>query len=63
MNDRQHEQIFGVKINRAAQRRAEQAERAAAIAALGMEPEDGTADGRYAATTGELVKWAKERAG
>lgn len=36
------------------------AERARLIALLGMEPEDGTRDGRYAATTGELWKWARE---
>lgn len=52
--------MMGTKqINRAAQRREHAAERAAAIAKLGMAPEDGTADGRYVATTGELVAWAR----
>lgn len=41
---------------------AQAAERAAAIAALHMAPEDGTAEGRYATTTGELVRWVKEGA-
>lgn len=49
------------KINRAAQRRQHAAERAAAIAALGMAPEIMTADDRYCATTGELVRWAREK--
>lgn len=59
ITDREREQIAGVKVNRAAQRRRDAAERAAAIAALGMAPEDGTADGRYVATTGELVRDAR----
>jgi hypothetical protein len=48
------------KINRTAQRRAHAAERGSLIAFLGWSPEDGTADTRYAATTGELLKWARE---
>ena len=40
--------------------KAQAAERARLIKLLGMEPEDGTADGRYAATTGELERWARE---
>ncbi len=48
-------------INRAAQQRAGATQRAAAIAALGMAPEVSSAYAdRYAATTGELVKWANE---
>lgn len=47
------------KINRAAQRRAQAAERAELIARLGMLPEvDG--EDRYAATIGELRQWVKE---
>jgi hypothetical protein len=42
---------------------AEQAtERGAAIKSLGWTPEDGTAAGRYAATTGEMLRWGRESA-
>ena len=36
--------------------KAQAAERARLIKLLGMGPEDGTADGRYAMTTGELAR-------
>lgn len=38
------------------------AERAAAIQSLGWAAEDGTADGRYAATTTEMLGWIREDA-
>lgn len=41
-------------------RREEAMERAALIALLGWEKETHTASERYAATTGELVQWARE---
>ena len=50
------------EVNRAHQRRAQARFRRRLIALLGMPPEDLTArDSRYAATTGELLKWAREK--
>lgn len=49
----------GKRVNESAWRRAEDTQRAALIQALGMEPENGE---RYAATTGELARWAREGA-
>lgn len=46
----------------AARRRREATERAALVAAMGWEPEDGTADGRYVATLGELRQMVRARA-
>lgn len=40
--------------------KAQERERDALIAELGMRPEEKTKDGRYAATTGELRKWVAE---
>ena len=48
--------------NRAKLRRLEAEERRLAVAACGLAAEvDGDAAGRYAATTGELVSWAREK--
>ena len=62
MNDARWAKMMGTKqINRAAQRREHAAERAAAIAKLGMAPEilDQGHGEMYAATTGELIAWAR----
>lgn len=58
MTDREWEKLTGKKINRTTQRRQHAAERAAAIAALGFAPEQPCDP--YAASTGELVRWAAE---
>jgi hypothetical protein len=47
----------------AARRRRQAQERRDLIAFLGMKPESGTAEDRYAATTGELAMWAREKTG
>jgi hypothetical protein len=53
----------GARLSEAARVRAQAAQRAAAIKALGMKPEPApTQRGEeYAATTGELISWARER--
>lgn len=54
VSDAQWTAITGIKINRAAQRRKEAAERAAVIEALGWEPEGNTPEDKYVGTTQEL---------
>lgn len=54
---RQARQGFGSPPSRPAQ----QDERRAAVSALGWKPEAGSADERYAATTGEMLAWSRER--
>lgn len=49
------------RVCEASRRRAESAERARLIGLLEWAPEDGTAAGRYVATTGELWQTAVER--
>lgn len=51
------------KPNTARSYRQQAACRASYIAALGWEPEDGTAEGRYCATTGELLLTLREKFG
>ncbi len=49
-------------VNLALSRRLAARERALAIEILGFDSEEGkTADQRYAATSGELKRWAKEK--
>jgi hypothetical protein len=50
-------EIVSMRRHRAIQR----AERAAAVAAYGLQPESTLNGDRYAATTGELWRWVEER--
>jgi len=61
MNDPQWNALSGAQINRANQRHRDAQDRRDLIAYLGIEPEDPAS--RYAASTSELLVWAREKAG